>query len=250
MKNKIPCFIPTMITAISIAIFGLTATMIGIVQPCIAENIKSDSVEIEYEIGYEIGVGREDILADREEQIKEDLLVTETFAPVLSEPPAEDIEIETVVDTETDAVIEEPAEDGVVYYDVPLSESLQDYIFELCKARGIDPKVVIGMIATESKYYSDAVGDSGRSLGLMQIQPRWHQARMAELNCYDLLNPFENVTVGIDILGDLYDASGSIEWALMAYNGGAGYADKLAGQGVVSDYVYKVFGVNLETYVG
>lgn len=242
MKKNIPCFIPTMITAISIAVFGLTATMIGIIQPCITESeIDSGFDDSTIEIG--VSIGREDILADKEE-----LLVHGTSTPVLSEPPVENVVVDTET-AETDAVVEEPVVDNkVIYYDVPLSESLQDYIFELCEARGLDPKIVIGVIATESKYNSDAVGDSGRSLGLMQIQPRWHQARMTELGCYDLLNPFENVAVGIDILGDLYDCSGSIEWALMAYNGGSGYADRLTGQGIVSGYVDKVMAVNLVTY--
>ena len=143
--------------------------------------------------------------------------------------------------------VEEPSEIEEVpeltyteYFDVPMSEDLQNHIFELCENRGIDPEIVIAIISKESNFCSSAVGDSGNSLGLMQIQPYWHSERMEELGCTDLLDPFQNVTVGIDILGDLIDSSGSIEWALMAYNGGAGYANEKVSQGVISDYASSV----------
>lgn len=129
----------------------------------------------------------------------------------------------------------------VVYFDVPMSEELQDHIFEQCEAVGLEPEIVVAVIARESMYDSDAIGDSGRAFGLMQIHPRWHSERMEELGCTDLLNPFENVTVGIDILGELYGSGdGSIEWALMAYNGGDSYADQLVSEGRVSEYVKDV----------
>ena len=130
----------------------------------------------------------------------------------------------------------------VVYFDVPMSEELQDHIFEQCEAVGLEPEIVVAVIARESMYDSDAIGDGGRAFGLMQIHPRWHSERMKELGCTDLLNPFENVTVGIDILGELYEVSGSVEWALMAYNGGDSYADSLVAEGRVSDYVKDVLG--------
>lgn len=131
----------------------------------------------------------------------------------------------------------------VVYFDVPMSEALQDHIFEQCEAVGLEPEIVVAVIARESMYDSDAIGDGGRAFGLMQIHPRWHSERMKELGCTDLLNPFENVTVGIDILGELLESGGgSIEWALMAYNGGDSYADSLVAEGRVSDYVKDVLG--------
>ena len=134
----------------------------------------------------------------------------------------------------------EPTEPEVSYYDVPLSEDLQDYIFTLCKEHDIDPALVIAMIKCESSYKARAVGDNGNSLGLMQIQPRWHQKRMDRLNCPDLLDPYQNVTVGIDILSDYFDTGKPVEWVLMAYNGGRAYANRKLEAGEVSTYATKV----------
>lgn len=106
-------------------------------------------------------------------------------------------------------------------YDVPLSDELQAYIANLCEEHHIEPEIVIGLIEKESTFNPDAVGDNGNSLGLMQIQPKWHKERMERLGCDDLLDPFQNVTVGVDILSELIDGYGDTERALMVYNAGA-----------------------------
>ena len=135
---------------------------------------------------------------------------------------------------ETDIVPE------VVYYNVPLDEGIQDHIFMVCEDYGIDPALIVSMIGRESGYREDAVGDSGKSLGLMQIQPRWHKDRMNRLGCDDLLDPYQNVEVGIDLFAELLNQNGSVEWALMAYNGGPTYANKKLAQGKVSEYAQTV----------
>ena len=155
-----------------------------------------------------------------------------TTEPIVETTTAKHIEVTTTV------VTTDPPK--VVYFDVPLSESLQDYIFEVCADYDIDPALVMAVIKKESKFKANAKGDSGRSLGLMQIQPRWHQARMDRLGCPDLLNPYDNVTVGVDILAELFDTGKSLEWVLMAYNGGASYANKKVAAGEVSDYTRTV----------
>lgn len=132
-------------------------------------------------------------------------------------------------------------ESKYTYYDVPLDEDLQRYIFEQCEEKGVDPKLVLAMIYVESSFRPSAIGDKGNSFGLMQIQPRWHQKRMDKLGCTDLLDPYQNVTVGIDYIADLIGRKDSIEWALMAYNAGASTANKKAAAGEVTKYVTKVF---------
>lgn len=154
---------------------------------------------------------------------------------VFEEAVETEILSETSVDTEVSIEEEKPR-----FFDVPLDEGLQTYIFELSEDIGIDPAIVIAIIEKESNYDISAVGDHGRSLGLMQIQPRWHTVRMAELGCDDLLDARQNVCVGIDILADLLEEGESIEWVLMAYNGGQVYADRLASDGRVSEYANKI----------
>ena len=138
----------------------------------------------------------------------------------------------------------EPTKEPVKYYDVPLSEQLQDHIFALCEYYRINPAIVIAIIEKESNYRDWVMGDSGRSYGLMQVQKRWHEARMKKLGVTDLLDPYQNVAVGIDILAELLHRNNDIEWALMAYNGGASYANNLASQGIVSKYANRVLEIS------
>lgn len=122
----------------------------------------------------------------------------------------------------------------VIVYDVPLSEGLQIHIIDTCEKYHIDPVIVMAMIWRESNFDASAIGDNGDSYGLMQIQPKWNYQLMQELGCTDLLDPFQNVTVGIAILADkhsLYD--GDTEKALVAYN--AGHYN-----GIVTDYALDV----------
>lgn len=130
----------------------------------------------------------------------------------------------------------------VVYFDVPLDEGLQEHIIATCEEYGVEPELIVGMIYKESTYNIEAVGDGGNSLGLMQIQPRWHKDRMSKLGCEDLLDPYQNVTVGVDLISELLDQRGSVEWALMAYNGGPSYANDMVKAGKVSEYVEIVLG--------
>ena len=119
------------------------------------------------------------------------------------------------------------------YYDVPLGQDLQDLVITDCARYGISPAVVYAMIEKESNYNTYAIGDDGRSFGLMQIQPKWHLQRMIDMDCTDLFDPKENIKVGLSILGELYNDYGNIEQALTVYN--KGYYD-----GVVSDYARTV----------
>lgn len=170
--------------------------------------------------------------------------IVESESIDISEEPTEVVE---PTETEAELIIETPHgsiesaynTEGI-YFDVPLESGLQAYIVELCDARGIDPAIVVAMIYRESGFNAGAIGDSGNSLGLMQIQPRWNRARMDELGCPDLLDPYQNVAVGIDCFADYVDQSGSIEWSLMAYNGGPSYASNLWNSGQISGYASAV----------
>lgn len=120
----------------------------------------------------------------------------------------------------------EPTETETLFYDVPLDEDLQLHIIEEAVEHGIDPAIIIAMAYKESTYRTDAIGDSGKSYGLLQIQPKWHSKRMQKLGCTDLLDPYQNVVVGVDYLAEQLERYGTIEKALTAYNKGH-YAGKI-----------------------
>lgn len=142
------------------------------------------------------------------------------------ETPLEVISVETpqVVEREIEAV-EIPVEPLTVetkwFYDVPLDLEVQTHIIRECEKYGIDPAIVIAMAYRETKFDADAIGDNGKSFGLMQIQTRWHEERMERLGVTDIMLPIQNVTVAIDYLSELLDKYGDMEMALMAYNAGS-----------------------------
>ncbi len=125
-------------------------------------------------------------------------------------------------------------------YDVPLEPKLQAYIKELCDNYNVDMSLVIAIIGQESNYNPAMVGDNGNSIGLMQIQPQHHQTRMDRLGVTDLLDPYQNVTVGINLLAELLAEEKGFEWAVTAYNAGTNAADYNQTIGITNEYAESV----------
>lgn len=125
------------------------------------------------------------------------------------------------------------------FYDVPLSEELQLHIFEECKKYNIAPALIIAMIERESNFDTNTVSPHGAK-GLMQIVPKWNKETMDELGCSDLLDPYQNITVGVAIVAELKDKNPELYWVLMAYNGGELYANINIANETYSDYAVEV----------
>lgn len=121
-----------------------------------------------------------------------------------------------------------------LYTNIPLSARFQKYIDGKCKSYGISTNVVMGCIRTESNFQTQIMGDNGKAYGLMQVQKQWHKARMKKVGATDLLNPYDNVAVGIDYLAELYGIYGNYHKALMAYNGGHAYCKRRLRMGLVN----------------
>lgn len=105
-------------------------------------------------------------------------------------------------------------------YDTPLDQAYENHVVNICEEYGLDPAVVFAVMWQESRYTADAVGDSGRALGIMQIQPRWHADRMARLGVTDLLDERQAALVGCDYLSELLARYGTYQEALTAYRYG------------------------------
>ena len=104
----------------------------------------------------------------------------------------------------------------------------------------------MAIIEVESGCNARAEGDEGRSIGYMQIQPRWHQERIDKLGVTDLRNPYQNIKVGVDILLELFHKNPSIDWVLHAYNGGEAYANELEMTEQISEYASVVMRLSYE----
>lgn len=115
----------------------------------------------------------------------------------------------------------------VITWDIPLTTELQVHILNTCEEYDLDPRIVVAIIQVESNYNPNVIGDEGRSYGLMQIQPQWHKNRMEKLGCTDLLDPYQNITVGANILKEMMNKYDTTEEALTAYNAGCAGAYNL-----------------------
>lgn len=135
---------------------------------------------------------------------------------------------DNIVEAEHEPEPEPEPEPEIDIYPVDLDPDLQRYIIKTCEEYKINPSIVIAMCFYESSFNPDAVGDNGESMGLMGISPRWCWPEMERLNCPDMTDPYQNVTVGIDIIArKMAKYDGNPEMALMAYNAGDAGAHRL-----------------------
>lgn len=153
-------------------------------------------------------------------------LIICTFADAVTNNVA--VNRDSVVSEASDNIVEAEPEPEIDIYPVDLDPDLQRYIIKTCEEYKINPSIVIAMCFYESSFNPDAVGDNGESMGLMGISPRWCWPEMERLNCPDMTDPYQNVTVGIDIIArKMAKYDGNPEMALMAYNAGDAGAHRL-----------------------
>lgn len=109
-----------------------------------------------------------------------------------------------VWDTE-EVTQESPLEDQEVveiqYYNIPLSKELQEYTYNLCEEYNLDFVTILGIMKLESNFKIDCVSSNETSddLGLMQLNSRyldWY-AELAELENYDVFDPYDNIRMGV-----------------------------------------------------
>ena len=157
-------------------------------------------------------------------------------APANTTPPAQDAT--PPAEQEADAQDKPSAsdlwsDDGSLHRIKPLAVDLdaetQWAIYEAC---GYDPglfSLVMAIAEHESEFQPDLQGDNGQSIGMMQINTKWHTGRMEALGVTDLTDPVQCAAVGLDYLQELARTTGSglTDHALyMAYNMGPSGARK------------------------
>ena len=129
------------------------------------------------------------------------------------------------------AMLAETAE--VFLYDIPLSDSLQRYIYEICADEGVPVTLALAMIEHESGFNPEAVSSTD-DYGLMQINSVNHNWLEEKYRTADMLNPYQNVFCGISIIGEYIEKYEDYGKALMAYNMGNYGAQKAWENGVTS----------------
>ena len=108
------------------------------------------------------------------------------------------------------------------------AEDAYDYavfIIETCEQFGQDPFVIAALVVTESSARHDVVSRGG-DYGLMQVRWRVHEKKIRNkyphiAKAKDMLNPKDNMLVGIEIFATYYaTAKQDVRGALMYYSGG------------------------------
>lgn len=100
---------------------------------------------------------------------------------------------------------------------------------------GLDPLLVLAVISVESRFNPIAESVMGAK-GLMQIIPKYHQAKLEEEGGEAaLLDPESNIRVGTQILQEYVYRTGTLEAGLQYYNGAFSDASALYAQKVLAE---------------
>ena len=168
------------------------------------------------------------------------VLLVALFWKVPIEPQLEEIvEPEVTVPVTEEEEPEVIEEDTPVREDIPFDEETQLLLYRVCERLGVPYELALSVIKKETDF-RNIVGDNGASAGYMQVQEQHHSDRMERNGVTDLMDPHGNFLVGCDYLAELIGKDRGLEWALMAYNGGPTYANKMAKAGKTSQYAKDV----------
>ena len=86
---------------------------------------------------------------------------------------------------------------------------------------GVDPLLILAVMAIESRFNPIAESDMGAK-GLMQVIPKFHLEKLAEFGGESsVLEPQTNIVVGTQILREYIRRTGSVESGLQLYAGAA-----------------------------
>jgi soluble lytic murein transglycosylase-like protein len=99
---------------------------------------------------------------------------------------------------------------------------------------GVDPLLIIAVMAVESRFNPIAESDAG-AIGLMQVIPRYHSDKFDATGNASVLNPHTNIRIGARLLKEYIRRGGSQIAGLQLYNGAPGdatnaYANKVLGE--------------------
>jgi soluble lytic murein transglycosylase-like protein len=102
------------------------------------------------------------------------------------------------------------------------------------KAIGVDPLLIIAVMAVESRFNPIAQSDGG-AIGLMQVIPRFHTDKFNAARGESVLDPRINIQLGARVLKEYIRRGGTDVAGLQLYNGASAdasnvYANKVLGE--------------------
>lgn len=173
---------------------------------------------------------------------KEETIVVEEKA----EMPKVKAEIKNYTPTVIEVVRkEEPKKTTPVWTDVPLTAEEQIALYEKCEELEINYWFLIALCESESSFIPDAVGDSGKSIGYMQIN-KCNWERMKTDYGLDVHEPIDNLLCGAYIFKELATKYDTITQVVMSYKCGESRAKELLEQGIVLSAVEELTNRTIE----
>ena len=120
---------------------------------------------------------------------------------------------------------------GIYILDSYFPLKYEETVLEYSEEYGVDPALICGVIATESRFDADAKSEKG-AMGLMQVMPETGEWIAGKIGIKDfsveMLNePAVNIEMGtwyLTYLADRFD--GEADTVIAAYNAGHGNVEK------------------------
>lgn len=126
------------------------------------------------------------------------------------------------------------------FYDIPLNDGRQSYVFTLCEKYNLPCELVFGVMSAESEYLDGQISEGG-DYGIMQINSINHDMLREELGVSDFLDFEQNVHCGIYMLSEYYHKYTDFNKIAMCYRYGEAGAMEMWKKGVYStDYTSRV----------
>lgn len=114
---------------------------------------------------------------------------------------------------------------------------------ELGTQYNICPELIQAICFKESSFDPDVENDG--CVGIMQVNPKWHQDRMDRLLVNDILDLKQNMMVAVDYISELAGEEIDIAEVLMKYHGESKISEKLEA-GEISKYAEEVLELSAE----
>ena len=175
-----------------------------------------------------------------EEQIA--LKTVEVFkAEFESIEPVKEVEevilVEEVIETVPEVVAEVKISTAKI--ELTQEQKIINYTKEIGAKYNIDPALIQSIIYHESRFDPKSASSSS-CLGLMQICPKWHQARADRLGVTDYFDAYSGVLIGTDYFAEILSNNKQTALALMVYNQGYNSAYSMYSNGDISWYATSV----------
>ena len=115
---------------------------------------------------------------------------------------------------------------------IPLSRSLQEYTYKMCRKYGVSYEIMMGLFGVESGWQTTLYNFDKTCYGIGMLNLEYATAKYGKLGI-NVRTAKGNIEASCAVLADkLKEFDGNLMSALMAYNAGSGGASRLISKGI------------------